>query len=51
MNAAEIFKMNTDIMHENQEIEMQTLNSSGVRDIERNLVISKNTVISAPKKI
>jgi transposase-like protein len=32
------------------QIETQTLNSSGVRDIGRNLKISKNTVISELKK-
>ncbi|MCW5198427.1 hypothetical protein VU06_01605 [Desulfobulbus sp. F3] len=29
-----------------EQIEMQTLNSGGVRDISRTLDISKNTVIS-----
>ena len=33
-----------------EQIEKQTLNSSGVRDISRNLEISKNTVISDLKK-
>ena len=33
-----------------EQIETQTLNSSGVRDIGRNLEISKNTVISELKK-
>lgn len=33
-----------------EQIEEQTLNSSGVRDISRNLGIAKNTVISALKK-
>lgn len=33
-----------------EQIEIQTLNSSGVRDISRNLEISKNTVISELKK-
>ena len=33
-----------------EQIEKQTLNSSGVRDISRNLEISKNTVISELKK-
>jgi transposase-like protein len=33
-----------------EQIEKQTLNSSGVRDISRNLGISKNTVISELKK-
>ncbi len=33
-----------------EQIEKQTLNSSGVRDISRNLDISKNTVISELKK-
>ena len=32
------------------QIETQTINSSGVRDIGRNLGISKNTVISELKK-
>jgi hypothetical protein len=30
---------------------MQTLNSGGVRDISRALVVSRNTVISERKKI
>ncbi len=33
-----------------EQIETQTLNSSGVRDISRNLGISKSTVISELKK-
>ncbi|MGX9727338.1 MAG: transposase-like zinc-binding domain-containing protein [Candidatus Electronema sp. VV] len=33
-----------------EQIEMQTLNSGGVRDISRNLDISKNTVISELRK-
>ena len=33
-----------------EQIEVQTLNSSGVRDISRNLGISKSTVISELKK-
>ena len=33
-----------------EQIEKQTLNSSGVRDISRNLGISKNTVIADLKK-
>ena len=33
-----------------EQIEKQTLNSSGVRDISRNLGISKSTVISELKK-
>ncbi|MCI5133435.1 MAG: hypothetical protein D3904_18455 [Candidatus Electrothrix sp. EH2] len=33
-----------------EQIETQTLNSTGVRDIGRNLGISKNTVISELKK-
>ena len=33
-----------------EQIEQQTLNSSGVRDISRNLKISKGTVISELKK-
>lgn len=33
-----------------EQIEVQTLNSSGVRDISRNLGIAKNTVIAALKK-
>lgn len=33
-----------------EQIEKQTLNSSGVRDISRNLGVSKNTVISDLKK-
>jgi transposase-like protein len=33
-----------------EQIEIQTLNSSGVRDISRNLEISKSTVISELKK-
>ena len=33
-----------------EQIEKQTLNSSGVRDISRNLGISKNTVIAELKK-
>ena len=33
-----------------EQIEKQTLNSSGVRDISRNPEISKNTVISELKK-
>jgi len=33
-----------------EQIEIQTLNSGGVRDIGRNLNISKNTVISELKK-
>jgi len=33
-----------------EQIELQTLNSSGVRDISRNLGISKSTVISELKK-
>ncbi|KXB09345.1 hypothetical protein AKJ60_00390 [candidate division MSBL1 archaeon SCGC-AAA385M11] len=33
-----------------EQIEKQTLNSSGVRDISRNLEISKNTVIAELKK-
>lgn len=32
------------------QIEQQTLNSSGIRDISRNLNISRNTVISELKK-
>ena len=32
------------------QIERQTLNSSGVRDVSRNLNISRNTVISELKK-
>lgn len=32
------------------QIEQQTLNSSGVRDVTRNLNISRNTVISELKK-
>ena len=34
-----------------EQIETQTLNSGGVRNIGRNLNISKNTVISELKKI
>jgi transposase-like protein len=34
-----------------EQIEMQTLNSGGVRDISRALVVSRNTVISERKKI
>ncbi|WP_369692235.1 IS1-like element transposase [Desulfonema ishimotonii] len=33
-----------------EQIEVQTLNSSGVRDISRNIGISKSTVISELKK-
>ena len=33
-----------------EQIEMQTLNSSGVRDISRNLAVSRNTVISELRK-
>ncbi|MGX9726629.1 MAG: IS1-like element transposase [Candidatus Electronema sp. VV] len=33
-----------------EQIEMQTLNSGGVRDIRRTLDISKNTVISELRK-
>lgn len=33
-----------------EQIETQTLNSSGIRDISRNLKIAKNTVISELKK-
>jgi len=33
-----------------EQIEKQTLNSSGIRDISRNPEISKNTVISGLKK-
>ena len=33
-----------------EQIEMQTLNSGGVRDISRTLDISKNTVISELRK-
>ena len=33
-----------------QQIEEQTLNSSGIRDISRNLGIAKNTVIAELKK-
>ena len=33
-----------------QQIEEQTLNSSGIRDMSRNLGISKNTVIAELKK-
>jgi transposase len=33
-----------------EQIELQTLNSSGVRDISRNLKISKSTVTSELKK-
>jgi transposase len=33
-----------------EQIETQTLNGSGVRDISRNLDIAKNTVIAALKK-
>jgi transposase-like protein len=33
-----------------EQIEVQTLNGSGVRDISRNLGIAKNTVISELKK-
>ncbi len=32
------------------QIERQTLNSSGIRDISRNLAVSRNTVISELKK-
>ena len=33
-----------------EQIEIQTLNSSGIRDISRNLSISKNTVVSELRK-
>ena len=33
-----------------EQIEIQTLNSSGIRDISRNLSVSKNTVVSELRK-
>lgn len=33
-----------------EQIEIQTLNSSGIRDISRNLSVAKNTVVSELRK-
>ena len=33
-----------------EQIEIQTLNSSGIRDISRNLSVSKNTIVSELRK-
>ena len=52
-----LFPMYGGVLHINacrpgvkEQIEKQTLNSSGVRDISRNLGIAKGTVISELKK-